>query len=445
VVNNGTGATAASKVALRINSSSTSAAGANVDELDVPALVAGASVNLSRTVSVAQPGGNYYVWVLADNRRTAGQTAAAEANDIVRAPGALTVAAVPTADADLVAQGVTFEPTTVTVRGITLVSFSVANTGVGASAASEAAVRITAATASTPGTANVGSVPIPGLPAGGSVTRTVGVNVPMIDGAYKVWVVADANGAAGQPAAARANDAAAAPLPLTVVPRVVPLGGTAEGVYGGKITGGPNPDFRLLVLEDGEFWSLNGFNVDGQLYVSGFIQGRSTSGSFSANDVRDFGFYPAVGGGTLSGTFDAAVGTLQGTVVFPGLRVDVVGGPVRDVPFEYDQPASLAPHVGAWSMTANTGDRISLNVAADGAMSATTASGCTFTGTVLPRPSGKNVFNVSLRFGTSGCLLPGQRMTGVAVAHRLVDGRTQLTFAGVNETRTAGLMAAGAR
>ena len=448
VVNSGPGAAAASKVAVRISASSVSSSpNDNVAELDVPLLAAGAGVNLSSSVSVTQPAGTYYVWVLADNRRTAGQSAAGEANDIVLAPGTLTVSSAPTATPDLIAQGVVFAPGTVTVGGMTLVTFSVTNTGAATSSASQAAVRITPAAATDPGSTNLGSVAIPGLAAGGSVVRTVGVTVPTAVGAYKAWVVADSNGAAGQSASAKANDSAAAALALTVVSRVTPLGGTAEGVYGGTMTGGPNPNFRMLVLEDGEFWSLYGVNVGGQLSAGGFIQGRATSGggSFSASDVRDFGFFPAVTGGTITGTFDAAVGTLQGAVRFPGLTVNVVGGPVRDVPYEYNQPASLADFVGNWALVANTGDRISLNIAASGAMTATSAGGCSFTGTVAPRPSGKNVFNASLQFGASPCLLPGQRMTGVAVAHRRQDGRTQLTFAGVNAARTAGLMAAGTR
>lgn len=132
-------------------------------------------------------------------------------------------------------------------------------------------------------------------------------------------------------------------------------------------------------------------------------------------------------------------------MLFPGLTVNVAGGPVRDVPFEYDQPASLPSIVGTWVLMGNTGDRISLNIAATGAMSATSASGCSFSGTVAPRPSGKNVFNASLQFGASPCLLPGQRMTGVAIVHRKTNGFTQLTFAGVNAARTAGLMASGTR
>lgn len=348
---------------------------------------------------------------------------------------------------DLIAQGVVFEPGTVTVGGMTLVTFSVTNTGAATSSASQAAVRITPAAATDPGIANVGSVSIPGIATGGSVVRTVGVNVPTAEGAYKVWVVADSNDAAGQSTATRVNDASAAPLALTVVPRVIPLGGTAEGVYGGTMTGGPNPNFRMLVLEDGEFWSLYGVNVGGQLSVGGFIQGRAASGggSLSASDVKDFGFFPAVGGGTIVGTFDATAGTLQASVRFPGLTVNVVGGPVRDVPYEYNQPASLTALVGTWALLGNTGDRIALTIAATGAMTATSAAGCSFTGTVAPRPSGKNVFNASLQFGASPCLLPGQSMSGVAVVHRLQDGRTQLTFAGVNAARTAGLMAAGTR
>lgn len=348
---------------------------------------------------------------------------------------------------DLIAQGVVFEPRTVTVGGMTLVTFSVTNMGAATSIASQAAVRITPAGATDPGGTNLASVPIPGLLAGGSVVRTVGVNLPPADGAYKVWVVADWSGAAGQSTANRANDAAAAPLSLTAVPRVTSLGGTAEGVYGGTMTGGTNPNFRMLVLEDGEFWSLYGVNVGGQLSVNGFIQGRAASGggSLSASDVKDFGFFPAVGGGTIAGTFDATLGTLQATVQFPGLSVNVVGGPVRDIPFEYNQPASLANIVGTWELRANTGDQIALNIAATGAMTATSASGCSFSGTVAPRPSGKNVFNASLHFGALPCQLAGQQMTGVAVAHRLQDGRIQLTFAGVNAARTAGLMAAGTR
>jgi pimeloyl-ACP methyl ester carboxylesterase len=353
----------------------------------------------------------------------------------------------PASAPDLIAQGVVFEPGTVTVGGMTLVTFSITNTGATTTRTSSAAVRITPATATSPEGANLRSEMIPGLATGGSVTRTVALNVPTADGAYKIWVVADVNDRLGQSAAAKANDAAAAALPLTVVPRVTPLGGTAEGAYGGTMTGGPNPAFRMLVLEDGEFWSLYGFKVGGELSVTGFIQGRATSGggSLSASDVKDFGFFPAVGGGTISGTYDAAVGTLQATVLFPGLTVNVAGGPVRDVPFEYDQPASLPSIVGTWALMGNTGDRISLNIATSGAFTATSASGCSFSGTVAPRPSGKNVLNASLQFGASPCLLPGQRMTGVAVTHRLQNGRTQLTFAGVNASRTAGLLAAGAR
>ena len=51
-----------------------------------------------------------------------------------------------------------------------------------------------------------------------------------------------------------------------------------------------------------------------------------------------------------------------------------------------------------------------------GAFTASSSLGCNFAGTVLPRPSGKNVFNVSLTFGPAPCALPGQAAAGIAVA-----------------------------
>lgn len=107
------------------------------------------------------------VWVLADSRRTAGQSSAAGTNDIVRAPSALTVTAAPAVAPDLVAQDIAFEPGTVTVGGMTLVIFSFANTGTGASSASQAAVRNTPASATDAGSATSGSVPIPELAGSG--------------------------------------------------------------------------------------------------------------------------------------------------------------------------------------------------------------------------------------------------------------------------------------
>jgi hypothetical protein len=64
---------------------------------------------------------------------------------------------------------------------------------------------------------------------------------------------------------------------------------------------------------------------------------------------------------------------------------------------------------------------------------------------VTPRASGKNVFNLELRFGPAPCELPGQNATGIAVAYPLASGQTQLLVTAVDGTRAYGAAAFGVR
>jgi hypothetical protein len=66
-------------------------------------------------------------------------------------------------------------------------------------------------------------------------------------------------------------------------------------------------------------------------------------------------------------------------------------------------------------------------------------SGCLISGSITPRTSGKNIFNVTVTAGTSPCLSPGATYTGIAVTYLIAGTSTrQLIVAGVNATRTAG-------
>jgi len=259
--------------------------------------------------------------------------------------------------------------------------------------------------------------------------------------------VADIRGTAGQTSsAAVANDPAVAPVALTIVPRVVPAGGTAEGAYGGGLIGGAEPAFRMLVLENGEIWALPGFMSSGNLVFTGFLQGSGlySGTTLNSTNLRDFRFVPAVAA-TTSASFNAQAGTISGTVVSSQGTVTFSGGPITDIPFDYNQPATMDKIRGVWSLTSNTNDRIALTVMDSGDFTATSILGCRFAGRVVPRSSGKNVYNVSLTFGSAPCLIPGQSMTGIALLNRVPNGQTQLTVGGVNADRTVGLAASGVR
>lgn len=217
------------------------------------------------------------------------------------------------------------------------------------------------------------------------------------------------------------------------------IGPTAEGVYGGTLTGSASNAFQLLVLENGDFWAMYGTQADGVFGVAGFIQGSgtSTSGRFTSSSTEDFGFAPAMPGST-SATYDAAAKTIAGTFVAGGTSVAFSGGPIAGSLYNYNTPATLASIAGAWSIPSPLGQTNSLVIDATGALTATATIGCSFSGTLTPRQSGKNVFNASLTFGAIPCALAGQTATGIAVAYPLSSGQTQLLIAVVDASRTIG-------
>jgi hypothetical protein len=222
---------------------------------------------------------------------------------------------------------------------------------------------------------------------------------------------------------------------------------SAEGAYTGTLTGSTTyKAFELLVLENGDFWSLYGTQGSSSFSVAGFLQGSGTTGSstFVSANSKDFGSAPAISVPT-NATFDATAKTISGTLAAPTGTVGFSGGPLPASIYNYGTAASLATVTGTWATTSLTGERVNVTVAASGTFTASSASGCNFSGTVAPRASGKNVFNVALTFGASPCALAGQAATGIALAYPTGSGSTQLIVAVTDSTRTVGSALVGVK
>lgn len=221
---------------------------------------------------------------------------------------------------------------------------------------------------------------------------------------------------------------------------------TAEGVYGGELTGSSSGSFQMLILENGEVWAMYGTQISNAFLVAGFIQGTgsSTNGTFSAGDIRDFGSVPALVG-SASATYNAVAKTIAGTISASGSTVGFSGGPIAGSLYNYDTPAAVSTITGPWTLTSITGESISLSVAGSGEFTATSQFGCAFSGSIVPRASGKNVFNVQISFGPPPCALANQAASGIAVAYPLPSGKAQLIVAGTNVARTLGTAAFGTR
>jgi hypothetical protein len=222
---------------------------------------------------------------------------------------------------------------------------------------------------------------------------------------------------------------------------------SAEGVYAGTLSGSAYAsDFQALVLENDEIWSIYGDDLGSVFYVYGFVQGNgvSSNGMFNASSVRDFGFSPALSG-RLTASYSVSNKTISGSVNYgvDGL-VSFGGGPIAGSLYHYDTPASLSTIAGSWSATSSYGTSVSINVTAAGALTLQDFT-CTGTGTVTPRSSGKNVFNLKVTFGSNGCALPGVTATGIAIAYPLSTGQTQIIAAVTNSARTEGVAVFGIR
>ncbi len=203
---------------------------------------------------------------------------------------------------------------------------------------------------------------------------------------------------------------------------------------------------ELLVLPDGEYWAFYGRQVGTAFEVAGFIQGTgsSSNGRFTSADARDFGSFPALAG-SVAASFDATAKTITGSfsAVLPALTFN--GGPIAGSLYNFGAAASLSAISGTWVGANNGGETVTLNIAADGAMSGSSSGGCVFsTGQATPSPTGRNVFALSVVQGPN-CALPGQTLTGMLVSSPLPSGRTQLLGAMKDAARTAGVAFYGTR
>ena len=210
--------------------------------------------------------------------------------------------------------------------------------------------------------------------------------------------------------------------------------GTAEGMWVGTSSAGYG--VATLVLENAETW---GFYYSGTT-TAGILYGTSTGSGSSFNATgTDFNFY----------TRSSSSGSLTGTVV-PGASIKATASNGGSVSLAYDSsyntPASLAAVAGnyvGWGVTKTTPSQSGVfTINSAGAISSTGLN-CSLSGSVTPRASGKNVYNVSTTFTGLGCALGnGTTTTGVATLVSL-GGINRLIMMTLNSAKTDGYIING--
>jgi hypothetical protein len=211
----------------------------------------------------------------------------------------------------------------------------------------------------------------------------------------------------------------------------------AEGFWSGSTSNG----FSLLgaVLENGEYWVM--YYANGVLY--GVVQGTATAnnGNFTSNNGLDFYLGGTVTPVAVSGSYRERA-SLQGTVTPQAGGAPVTFAATYDAAYEI--PVTAAAVAGTWRGRLPGGETYSINVAANGSFTGAGSSGCTFSGSITPRASGKAVYNVSVTFAGGVCLLGTQTITGIAAVAG--SGAAQALYAAaLNSVRSAGFALIAAR
>lgn len=227
---------------------------------------------------------------------------------------------------------------------------------------------------------------------------------------------------------------AAAAAPVVVAPT------KAEGYYVGSFstTGNPNGVFETIILENDEVWAIYGGRTStGATAAFGLVQGKgvSNNGSFSGTDLRDFYSNGQVISSSISASYVAGT-SLKGNVTSGNQTAPFTAAVPTNSNYNYNAAPKLADLVGSWTGFNLRGGSDTVTVKADGTLSSVD-SGCVTTGTVTPRPSGKNIFDLSVQAAsTAACgTSAGLTASGHVVTNLLPDGRRQLTAVYVTAAR----------
>lgn len=237
-----------------------------------------------------------------------------------------------------------------------------------------------------------------------------------------------------------------------------------EGVYGGTFDKAGSTEYRMVVLEGNAssrpFWMVYGDDDPVQGFIAkGLVQGNGATTSFAnvttftsvSSSTKDFGESPAADA-VLSSNFTVGGGskTISGTVTVTGVNPAINFASAAftgSSTYNYNTAALLATVAGTWTVTGLAAETYTLTVnGANGAFTAVpTVAGCSSSGTLTPRSSGKNVFNVSLTTGGAPCLVQNETSTGIALAYDVGGGVTQLVLGVVNAGRTGSAVLFGTK
>jgi hypothetical protein len=215
-------------------------------------------------------------------------------------------------------------------------------------------------------------------------------------------------------------------------------GGTTNVDPQGYWTGPASTGYTVntAILENGETWGVytSGSTIYGALYGSTSVSG---------NNVKiigtNFNFL----------TNSSSQGNLTGTIVAKS-SMSLSGSGVT-VPLtynsSYDTAATSAAITGTWSFTGRSGSYTLIpgTITVDSAGRFTlNQTNCVTTGSIIPRSTGKNIYNVNLTGSGVGCAVGQSSMSGIAYLDTTVKPNKFLSLA-LTSSKNDGVIVIGTK
>jgi hypothetical protein len=205
---------------------------------------------------------------------------------------------------------------------------------------------------------------------------------------------------------------------------------SAEGFWQGTSSTGYS--VVGVVLENGEYWFIYSLNN----FISGVVQGsgQSSNGSFTSTNAVDLNVDGSILAGSVSGSYRV-------NQSFSGTGSGTGGSFTFSLTYDpsYDRPASQSAVAGTWAARISPTQTLSVTVGSNGVLTGS-FNGCSLSGSFTPRPSGKNVYQVTYTLGSAPCVLPGTTFSGVGVFTTNPTGGQRIVTATANAARNGALM-----
>jgi hypothetical protein len=207
-----------------------------------------------------------------------------------------------------------------------------------------------------------------------------------------------------------------------------------QGFWSGQASTGYT--VSTAILENGEAWGIysSGSTIYGALYGTVAVNGNSIS-----IQGTDFNFLTNTStAGNLTGTIAA-----KSSMSLTGNNVSI---PVT-YQTSYDTPATAAAITGTWSFIGRSGSyslipgSITIDSAGRFVLNQTN---CVTTGTVVPRSSGKNIYNLTLSASGIGCAAGQTTMSGIVYVDATVTPKKFLSLA-LTPNKNDGLIVIGTK